>query len=256
MANHLYCRACGASQIFPEVDKGFCPFCGLRVGQGQEFCHECCGYLLLEEVTDQQPESAPLLQRCSFMISGLVNRYLRVALIVGGLIIILVAYLAFAKTTISSPTFAPNEKKPTSQSIVMAEGASPHHVSLQKLPVKFPSPDVAQPIQTQLVQILNQIRTAQLNKDINLFMSLFSPNFPKIDEKRQKVFKIWQAYDYLDMKFEIKDMQRLDNNTASANIYWQFEVKDNNIKEIKQFRKAYKISFSQEGGNWLIRDEF
>jgi hypothetical protein len=55
MANHLYCRACGASQIVPEVDRAFCPFCGLRVSQGQEFCHECCGYLMPEALSMKKP---------------------------------------------------------------------------------------------------------------------------------------------------------------------------------------------------------
>ncbi len=254
MVNHLYCRACGANQFVPDVDRAFCPFCGLRVGQGQEFCHECCGYLLPEETTNQEPKSPSILQRCASMIPGLVNRYHRVALMVGGLLIILIAYLAFAKATISPPTLASNEKEPTNQSIIVAKEAGPSHVSLPKLPVPSPSPGVGQPIQTQLIQILDQIRQAQLNKDINLFMSSFSPDFPDIPEKRQKVLKIWQAYDYVDMKFEITDLQKLDNNTASANICWQFEVKDKN-NEIKQINKTYNISFSQEGGKWLVRNE-
>jgi hypothetical protein len=253
MANHLYCRVCGASQIVPDVDRGFCPFCGLRVGQGQEFCHECCGYLLPEETPNLEQEPPSILQRCSSMIPALVNRYHRASLIVGGLIIILIAYLAFTKATISSPNFAPNEPEPISQSVIVAKEAGPG-LSLPRIPVPSPSPVVAQPTQPQLMQILNQIRAAQLNKDINLFMSSFSPNFPDIDDKRQKVLKIWQVYDYLDMKYEIKDMQKLDNNTTSANISWQFEVRDKN-SGIKQIIKTYKVSFSKEGGRWLIRNE-
>ncbi len=255
MANHLFCRACGASQIIPEVDRAFCPFCGLRVSQGQEFCHECCGYLLPEKTTGQEPPAPPFLERCFSQVRGLVNRYLRVALMVGGLVMVFIVFLSLSKTAIFPPAFEQSEKQPAGQGTPVAKETEPSQVFFQSPPVQSPVPNVELSVRSQLSQVLSQIRKAQMDKDIDLFMSAFSPYFQGLEEKRQKILRIWQLYDFVDMNFEIKDIQELDNNTASVNVYWQIEAKNKNTQEIRQSIKSYSVTFSKEGDKWLIKDE-
>lgn len=253
MANHLYCRSCGASQIVPEFDRAFCPFCGLRVSKRQEFCHECCGHLMPEETTDQEAKRPPFLQRYSFKFAGSVNRYIQASLIVGGLIFFLITYLAFTKTAMFAFSSGQNKEPPPIQGLLVAEESGPDQSLFQNSPASLPSLGVDLP-QDQLTQMLNRIREAQLNKDINLFLSSFSPNFPELEEKRQKVLKTWQLYDFIDMNYEIQDIQKHDNNTVSVRVYWRVEFKNQNTNEIKQIDKYYSISFSKEGDKWLIKD--
>jgi len=190
MANHLYCRSCGASQIVPEFDRAFCPFCGLRVNKQQEFCHECCGHLVPEETKDLETKRPPFLQRYSYNFGGRVNRYIQACLLVGGLIFASITYFALTKTAIFAISFGQNEGKPPSQGVLVAKETG---ISQSFFQESASTPSLsAGPPQAQLIKMLNRIRKAQLNKDIDLFLSSFSPNFPELEEKRQKVLRTWQ----------------------------------------------------------------
>lgn len=253
LANHLYCRSCGASQIVPEFDRAFCPFCGHRVSKRQEFCHECYGHLLPEETTEQEIESSPCGHCYTSRIVGWVNRYKQTFLLVGGLILASLICLVFTKTTTVGTGFNQNQAEPPSPNVIVAKKTGARQSYFKKSPPSLPSPGT-EPPQAQLTQMLNRIRKAQLNKDINLFLSSFSPNFPELEEKRQKVLRTWKLYDFITMNFEIQDIHKQDNKTVSAKIYWQIEFKKQNTTEIKQLDKYYCVSFAKEGDQWLIRD--
>jgi len=252
MANHLYCRSCGASQIVPEFDRSFCPFCGLRVSKRQEFCHECCGHLMPEETPDQELRRPSFLQRFSFDFVGWATRSGKAFLVVGGLLFALITYLALTKAAILPFGFGPSQEKSLRQGIVVAKETGQSQPVTKKSPASLPSP-VVEPPQVQVTERLNRIRQAQLNKDINLFLSSFSPDFPQLEEKRQKVLKTWQLYDFVNMNFEIQDMQKQDDNTMAVKVYWQVEYKNQHAEEIKQIDKYYSVSFSKEGDQWLIK---
>ncbi len=190
MANHLFCRACGASQIVPEFDRTFCPFCGIRVNQRQEFCHDCCAYLLGEETTEQGPERPAVLHRFSSKVRGWASKHIQASLVAGGLVFLVIACMVMTKSPILTVNFGLNEEKPAEPGILVAKENEPGQACYQKNLASSLSIDAKEPLQTRLAQRLNQIREAQLKKDINLFMSSFSPNFHELGEKRQKILKV------------------------------------------------------------------
>lgn len=253
MANHLYCRSCGASQIVPEFDRSFCPFCGLRVSKRQEFCHECCGHLMLEETPDQELKRPSFLQRFSVDFVGWATRSRKAFLVMGGVLFAVVIYLALSKAAIIPFGSGPSPEKSPRQGIVVAKETGPSQSVTKKSPAASQLP-AAEPPAAQVTAMLSRIRQAQLNKDINLFLSSFSPSFLQLEEKRQQVLKTWQVYDFVDLNYKIQDIQQQDNNTVAVKVYWQGEFKNQNTEEIKQLDKYYSVSFSKEGGQWLIKD--
>ena len=253
-ANYLFCRACGASLIFPEFDRSFCPFCGIRVSERQEFCHECCGHLMPEEKKVQETKRSQFLKRFSYKFGPWKRKHTLISLIISSLIFASIAYLVLNKTAILDIRPNKSTEKLHSQDIMVAKKTSPNPSIFQKTPVSVPLVGLEAPVDTQLSQLLNQIREAQLQKNIELFMSSFSAKFPQLEEKRLTALKIWQLYDYIDMKFEIKDIKKQDNNNASAIIYWQIEAKKRSTGIIKHFNRSYYVSFSKEGDKWFIKD--
>jgi hypothetical protein len=254
MGNYLFCRSCGASQIVPEFDRAFCPFCGLRVSKRQEFCHECCGYLRSEEQVNQEPVPLPILQRCVKKVSEWVNRNIHAAFLVGGLICAMIIYLALTKTAIVDINLALNDKKLTGQETLTVKQVEQDQAAYLQPPLPLASDILGQSSRTQVTQMLNQIRKAQLNKDIDLFMSSFSPNYHELAAKRKEMLRIWQRYNFVSMSFNIEDVQEGDKNIASVKVNWQIEAKNQFTNEIKQFTKSYLIYLSKEGDKWLIKD--
>ena len=115
------------------------------------------------------------------------------------------------------------------------------------------SPSPAGPSESFLM-LLNQIREAQQKKDIDLFLSAYSPNFPDIEKKRGKTLIVWKAYDFLEMQFQMSDLQQKDALNFLGKVTWNIKAQDTNNKEIKTSLQSYQVVFSKESGRWLIQN--
>ncbi len=62
-------------------------------------------------------------------------------------------------------------------------------------------------LKEELEETLFNMRKGQEEKDINLFMSCFSPSFPDLDKKRQETLKRWVVFDFSQLVFNIDDVQ-------------------------------------------------
>jgi hypothetical protein len=103
-------------------------------------------------------------------------------------------------------------------------------------------------------EILEQIRKAQLNKDINLFMNAYAPSFPNLSQKKGSVLKTWQQYDYLDLRFHIKDIQQKDAQTIIARVSWDITLQDVQSRKKRNLVKNFTVHFSNCSGKWLLQE--
>jgi hypothetical protein len=102
--------------------------------------------------------------------------------------------------------------------------------------------------------ILDQIRKAQLEKDINLFFKAYSPTFPNLVEKKKNLLKSWQKYNYLDMNFNIANIQKKKAHTVIAEVSCAITLEDIHSKKKDNVMKDYTIIFSDVSGQRLIQD--
>ena len=102
--------------------------------------------------------------------------------------------------------------------------------------------------------IIEQVRTAQLTKDINLFLNAYSPTFSDIDKKKASMLKIWQQYDYLDMKFHVDNIVKPNDHIIIAKISWDITLEDVHLKKKSNLLRDYTILFSDTSGKWLIQE--
>lgn len=102
--------------------------------------------------------------------------------------------------------------------------------------------------------IIEQIRTAQLTKDINLFLNAYSPTFSNIDKKKASMLKIWHQYDYVDMKFHVDNIAKPNEHIIVAKVSWDITLEDVHLKKKSNLVRDYTILFSDTSGKWLIQE--
>ena len=109
------------------------------------------------------------------------------------------------------------------------------------------------PEKEDLLKLINQIREAQLKKDIRLFMDAYSPSFLNLAQKRKLTLNIWKRYDYIESQFNINDIKQENASLILGRITWNIKALDRNTRVIKIFSKSYDVNFSKQSGKWLIQ---
>jgi len=198
--------------------------------------------------TALEEEAQKIVQTSGLLTDNLVKAnkivWRMLAFIWAVMICLLIAYIAFLpETTFYSELGSHDQYARNTATESRTDLTDPSHDS--------PSPP---PPSEYFPQLLNRIRAAQLEKDIDLFLSVYSPSFPEIGKKREQTLKIWKKYDFLEIKFLIDDIQQKDAHTFQAKVTWNIKTQHLDSKEIKRSLKSYQVSFSDKSGKWLIQD--
>ncbi len=264
--NAIFCRSCGASLRLPEYDRAFCPHCGARVSATQEFCHECHWSLVKPSPEEEAPGTEPLA-----LISARPSTWRKPwvwGLLAGaGLIIALLPWL-FLSSAPTPPAPAPpvpkviveKPKAPLSPApapvapVALAPAAPEPGPQAREggAPPALETPLSAAVLKDQLAELLNQLREAQLKKDISQYAQAFAPNFPDFDKRRQKTLAVWEAYDYLGLDFELAEVKLLDADHAQATVTWKLDIQQKTNSTAKSETQSYKVWFSKDAGKWRI----
>ncbi|MGA8140626.1 MAG: hypothetical protein WB948_08055, partial [Desulfobaccales bacterium] len=121
-----------------------------------------------------------------------------------------------------------------------------------------PPPTLATPgapaasLQDQLEAVLATLRNAQLQKNIDRFMSVYSQTFPTYDLKRQDTLTYWQSYDFTNLVFTVDKVQATDPDHATASVIWYVDVRNRENREVSSATQKYQVQFVKEKGNWRI----
>lgn len=256
--NALFCRSCGASLRIPEYDRAFCPHCGARVSSRQEFCHECNWSLVKVAPPEKAPSPAsPLL--ASAKPTPWKNPWVWGLLVCAGLAVAVLPWLFISGGPPPAPPtplpakVAPEKPVPSVPAPAASLPAVPQAVKGGGPPVTE-SPLSAAVLRDQLAELLNQLKEAQLKKDISRYNQAFAPDFPDFDKRRQKTLAVWSAYDYSSLDFELTDIQPLDADHAQAQVTWNFNILQKKTQTAKSESQTYKVWFAKDGGRWRINN--
>jgi hypothetical protein len=237
-----YCKVCGSFLLHPEEGDTFCPQCGIRVSPRQEFCHECDAPLkggAAPPTSGPAPEAGPpeaspgpppppVQKPQTWLIGGLVG---------AGVVIIVLLVLLFTRGTAPPPALTPPAETPAP--------AAPQAPQTQE--------ESATQLKADLQKILSTLREAQLHKNIDLFMGVYSPAFPGLDQKAKDTLAAWKNYDYLNLVFTIDDLKPIDADNAVATVTWYIDTKNLATQEINTYTQTYQVRFVKESGQWRIR---
>jgi hypothetical protein len=102
--------------------------------------------------------------------------------------------------------------------------------------------------------VLRQVREAQLKKDINLLAAAYSPTFPGLADKKERILKTWSRYNYLDLDFKLANITQKTANTMMADVVWNLICEDLRSKEKTTLVKKFTVHFTKVSGQWLIQN--
>lgn len=118
-------------------------------------------------------------------------------------------------------------------------------------PAEAPVPEAG--LQEQLATLLNNLRQAQVDKDINRLMSCYAMAFPGRDRKAEDTQKAWQDFDFTAMFFSIEDLQADGPEHARARVVWDLQLRDRRTDEFLTATQIFRVEFVKEQGAWRIR---
>jgi len=107
-------------------------------------------------------------------------------------------------------------------------------------------------LKKQLQATLTYLRQAQLHKDINGLMSVYSTAYPTYDLMRQKILKYWEGYDFTKLVITVDKVQAIDSGHALAWITCSQEVRNRKTRELFSGIDSFQLQFVKEKGNWRI----
>lgn len=269
-----FCKTCGTPLIEATAQPIACPGCGTMLTPDQVFCHEC-GAAVDAAPKLTRPEPPPRLQRPQ----GFVDRVVKgspahILALVGGCLLILIVlvlginWLVGRGTTSSTPGITAQGKTPVSAkkpagalptSGVLGPPYFSKPTDLAKLNPSISKEGAAAGADQELSpkeemeEVLFNLRKAQIEKDIDLYMSCFSPSYPDLEQRRDNTLKNWRAFEFSQMLFNFDDMQEVAPDSHIALITWDIQASNINTQKITNSTQQYKVWFVKERGKWLIK---
>ena len=153
----------------------------------------------------------------------------------------------FIRETPSSPPSSTGEKAAEAQ-------VQPRQGAPAGPPVAPEVPAESTPtLKSQLEQVLSGIREANQTKDLSQLLNHYSPNFPQLPQRAQRISKTWKIYDYPKIEFKIAEVRLLADKTAEARVTWNVEARNISTLKNENISKTYLTRFARESGQWRIK---
>jgi DNA-directed RNA polymerase subunit M/transcription elongation factor TFIIS len=120
-----------------------------------------------------------------------------------------------------------------------------------------PSPQSQPPVskkeETEKMRALfENIRQANLKKNIGLFMSCYSHDFEDKEGKRIAVLETWENFNYLDLSYHLKK-QTITGDTADVRVEWLIRTSPKAGGQPQDTKTVLNVTLSREEGNWKIK---
>jgi hypothetical protein len=120
-----------------------------------------------------------------------------------------------------------------------------------------PSPQGQSPVSKneeakKMRSLFENIRQANLKKNIGLFMSCYSHDFEDKEGKRLAVLETWENFNYLDLSYHLKK-QTITGDTADVRVEWLIRTSPKAGGQSQDTRTVLNVTLSREEGNWKIK---
>jgi ketosteroid isomerase-like protein len=142
------------------------------------------------------------------------------------------------------------EFKTKEESSSISKEAAPSSLSLPEAS-KTPSPEIRE---TQNIEtLLENIRQANLQKDIDLFISCYAADFKDREGKRKATLAYWKKFDYVDLSYDLKNSS-ISGDTAKIKVEWVIKVSQKTGKQPQKSKAILDVTLKKEEGGWKIEE--
>jgi ribosomal protein L37E len=99
--------------------------------------------------------------------------------------------------------------------------------------------------------LLEKIKKANLEKNIDLFMACYSAKFKDRERKKRLTLASWRNFNYLHLSYNLKG-QSISGNTAKARVEWWMGVSPKNGGQAQVSKAVLDVKLVKEDGIWKI----
>lgn len=132
---------------------------------------------------------------------------------------------------------------------ILSEGsptATPTLSSSEK-PKPAPKDKDVEPIHS----LFEKVRQANLQQNIDLFMTCFSQDFVDKEKKKSEALKTWNHFQYHTLSFDIKK-QSIAGDTADIQLEWFVKSSEKRSGKLEENRILLSAILKKENGSWKI----
>ena len=101
--------------------------------------------------------------------------------------------------------------------------------------------------------LLDNIRKANLQENIDLFMSCYALDFKDREEKKRSTVENWKNFNYMDLSYTVKN-QTVSGDTASIEVEWLINISQDKDSQSRENRTVIDASLKKEDGSWRIKE--
>ena len=133
----------------------------------------------------------------------------------------------------------------------------PISIEVPSSPSPLPSPPDPQTVTEnkeveKIRSVFENIRRANLQKDIGLFMSCFSRDFSGAEGKRKDTLKMWETFNYQDLSYDLKK-QTISGDMADVRLEWVVRTSERTGGKLRDGRTVLDVTLKKEDGHWKIQ---
>jgi hypothetical protein len=116
---------------------------------------------------------------------------------------------------------------------------------------KIPDNSRAAVNEQDVAGLLEDIRTANLTKDLALWKSRYSTGYLALREQNENISDQWERVDYKSLSYTVEDL-RANPSGATATIKWEIEFSPRKSEVVKRITQRLRADFVIEGGRLKI----
>jgi rRNA maturation endonuclease Nob1/ketosteroid isomerase-like protein len=105
----------------------------------------------------------------------------------------------------------------------------------------------------KIKDLLQQIRQANLQKDIDLFLSCYASDFKDRDGKKKATLSFWKKFDYLELSYDLKRTS-ITGDTARVKIEWVIKISSKAGGNLQESKTFFDAVLKKEEGSWKIQE--
>lgn len=115
----------------------------------------------------------------------------------------------------------------------------------------------SKPIETEMQKIekikglLEDIRQANLQKNIDYFISCYATDFKDREIKKKTTLESWKNFDFLDLSYDLKSPS-ISGDTATARVEWLMKISPKTGGQPQETKTILEVTFKKEGDGWRI----
>jgi hypothetical protein len=101
--------------------------------------------------------------------------------------------------------------------------------------------------------LLEKIRQANLQNNIELFMSCYTADFKDREGKKRTTLESWANFNYLELSYDLKK-HSISSNSANARVEWLMQISPKTGGRPEKNKTLLDVTFEKEDGSWKVKE--